>query len=135
MSYTDLLKLNRRKEVIAKAEVVVPEEKSVNDTVIPRNHESLVSSEHDTSSSTLTDDPIIAIRRAVIPIGKEPATHRFTLEEKNHLDEIEYHYRKQYRIRTTENEITRIAVNYLLHNYRQNGETSILHKVLESIHR
>ena len=63
-------------------------------------------------------------------IGKEAATHRFTLEEKNILADIEYSYRRQ-GIRTSENEIARIAVNYLSQDYRINGETSILAKVLK----
>jgi hypothetical protein len=36
-------------------------------------------------------------------------------------------------IRTTENEITRIAVNFLLYDYQSNGENSILHQCLLSL--
>jgi hypothetical protein len=48
------------------------------------------------------------VRKAVKQIGKEAATHRFTLDEKNLLADIEYTYKRQ-GIRTSENELTRIA--------------------------
>ena len=72
------------------------------------------------------------VRKAVKQIGKEAATHRFTLEEKNLLADIEYTYKRR-GIRTSENEITRIAINYLIEEYRQNGEQSILAKILKHI--
>ena len=62
-------------------------------------------------------------------IGKEAATHRFTLDEKNQLADIEYTYKRQ-GIRTSENEITRIAINYFIEDYRKNGEESLLQKSL-----
>jgi hypothetical protein len=65
-------------------------------------------------------------------IGKEAATHRFTLDEKNHLADIEYTYKRQ-GIRTSENEITRIAINYFIEDYRQNGEESLLAKILKRL--
>ena len=72
------------------------------------------------------------VRKAVKQIGKEAATHRFTLEEKNLLTDIEYTYKRQ-GIRTSENEITRIAINYVIEEYRQNGEESILAKILKRL--
>jgi hypothetical protein len=65
-------------------------------------------------------------------IGKEAATHRFTLEEKNLLADIEYTYKRR-GIRTSENEITRIAINYVVEEYRQHGEESILSAVLKRL--
>ena len=72
---------------------------------------------------------IEAVRKAVKHIGKEPATQRLTLEEKQALDEIEYRYKRQ-GIKTSGNEIIRIATNYLVRDYWQHGEKSILAKVL-----
>src|SRR5437764_4589729 len=52
------------------------------------------------------EEPIFeGVRKAVKQIGKEAATHRFTLEEKNELADIEYTYKRQ-GIRTSENEST-----------------------------
>ena len=64
--------------------------------------------------------------------GKEAATHRFTLDEKNLLADIEYTYKRR-GIKTSENEITRIAINYFIEDYRRNGEGSLLDKILKLI--
>ncbi len=93
------------------------------DTVIPRHHDTVPSRYHDT---------IQTVRKAVKEIGKEAATHRFTVQEKNALAELIYLYRQQ-GIKTTENEIARIALNYLIADYRQSGKESILEQVLREL--
>ena len=102
------------------------------DTVIPRHHDTMVSRNHDTMTPGQGTDMFEVVRKAVKQIGKEAATHRFTLEEKNLLADIEYTYKRQ-GIRTSENEITRIAINYVIEEYRQNGEESILAKILKRL--
>jgi hypothetical protein len=74
-----------------------------------------------------------AVRWAVKQIGKESATQRLTLAEKQALLDIEYTYRRQ-GIRTSGNELIRIATNYLIEEYKQNGEGSILAKMLRWVH-
>jgi hypothetical protein len=96
---------------------------SERDTTVPRHHDTTVSRYHET-------DPLFEkTRRAVKHLGKEAATHRFTLEEKRMLKKIEHEYALK-GIRTSENEITRIAINYLCEEYKNNKESSILAKVL-----
>jgi hypothetical protein len=102
------------------------------DTVIPRHHDTMQPSNHDAMIPLLEDNTFEVVRKAVKQIGKEAATHRFTLEEKNLLADIEYTYRRQ-GIRTSENEITRIAINYFIEDYRKNGEQSILAKILKHL--
>ena len=85
---------------------------------------------HDTTNSLADDEIYEVVRKAVKQVGKEAATHRFTIEEKNLLADIEYTYKRQ-RIRTSENEITRIAINYFAEDYRKNGEQSLLAKILK----
>ena len=102
------------------------------DTVIPRYHETTIPSNHDTVMSLSEADMIEAVRKAVKQIGKEPATQRLTLEEKQALDDIKYSYKLQ-GIRTSGNEIIRIATNYIVREYRKNGENSILAKVLNRL--
>jgi hypothetical protein len=80
------------------------------------------------------DTTIEVIRAAVKVFGKEAATHRFTLEEKKALRDIVYAYEAQ-GMKTNENEISRIGVNFLIEDYRQNGENSTLHKVLSALKR
>ena len=90
----------------------------------PRNHETTIPGEE--------QDIFETVRKSVKQIGKEAATHRFTLDEKNQLADIEYTYKRQ-GIRTSENEITRIAINYFIEDYRKNGEESLLAKILKRL--
>jgi hypothetical protein len=87
-------------------------------------------SNHDTTIPQAEAVIFEVVRKAVKQIGKEAATHRFTLDEKNLLADIEYTYKRQ-GIRTSENEITRIAINYFIEDYRLNGEQSLLAKLLK----
>ena len=94
------------------------------DTVIPRHHDTMVSRYHGTT--------VQRIRAAVKQIGKEAATHRFTPAEKKAVADIIYTYKLQ-GIRTSENELARIAIHALIEDYRANGESSTLDKVLEAL--
>jgi hypothetical protein len=73
------------------------------------------------------------IRKVVKQVGKEAATHRFTEEEKRKLAELVYTYERQ-GYRTSENEITRIAVNWLLLEYAEQGVNSVLASLLRVLH-
>jgi hypothetical protein len=97
------------------------------DTVIPRHHDTTV----DTTTPRYRDT-IKAVRSAVKRVGKEAATHRFTVEEKQAVNEIIFAY-SQKKIRTSENEIARIALNYLVEDYRQYGDGSVLARVLREL--
>jgi hypothetical protein len=108
------------------------ESQNLRDTTIPRHHETMVPSNHDTTTPPEERDIFEAVRKSVKQIGKEAATHRFTLDEKNLLADIEYTYKRQ-GIRTSENEITRIAINYFTEDYRKNGEESLLAKILKRL--
>ena len=78
------------------------------------------------------DTIVEIVRKAVKEFGKEAATHRFTPEEKRGVADIIYTYQAS-GIRTSENEITRIAVNYMIQDYKENGENSILDKILKAL--
>jgi hypothetical protein len=113
-----------------------PTEPQTNDTVTPRHHDTTVSTTPPRNQDTMVPhgdgDIFDVVRKAVKQIGKEAATHRFTLNEKNLLADIEYTYKRQ-GIRTSENEITRIAINYFIEDYRKHGESSLLAKVLQRL--
>lgn len=94
------------------------------DTTIPSNHDTVTPRHHDTT--------IEAIRAAVRRFGKEAATHRFTQEEKQAIAEVVFIYQRQ-GMRTSENEIARIGVNFLIEDYHKNGENSILDTVLKAL--
>jgi hypothetical protein len=101
-----------------------PEQPGNHETRKPRNHETTVSRYHDTA--------IEVIRKAVKDFGKEAATHRFTPEEKKAVADLIYTYKNR-GLRTSENEITRIAVNFILHDYQEHGEESILARTLKAL--
>jgi hypothetical protein len=78
------------------------------------------------------DDVVQRIRKVVKTQGKEVSFIRLTAQEKAQLADIVYTYKRQGR-RTTENEVSRIAVNYLLEDYRDNGSASVLARVLDAL--
>jgi hypothetical protein len=101
-----------------------PTEKPSNrDTVIPRHHDTKTEGEV---------DAIEVVRKAVKPLGEKAATHRFTANEKDRVADIVYAQKKKGVI-TSENEITRIALNYLIWEHQQNKTSSILATVLERL--
>jgi len=75
---------------------------------------------------------IALIHKAVKYAGKESATYRFTPEEKRALLELTFSYKVK-GFKTHENELVRIAVNFLLEDHKQNGRHSILEGVLQSL--
>lgn len=70
--------------------------------------------------------------KAVRQLGKEDATYRFTLEEKKGLTDVVYTYASA-GIKTSQNEIARIGINWLLADYRENGRQSVLVRVLDRL--
>jgi hypothetical protein len=106
------------------------------DTMRPRyrdtNHDTTIPNNHDTIKPLTEDEIFEEVRKAVRQIGKEPATQRLTLTEKQALADIEYSYKRQ-GMKTSGNEIIRIATNYIIRDYQQTGENSILAKVLKRL--
>lgn len=106
------------------------------DDVIPRHHATVIPRDHETQSSPkqgpIDETMVEHIRKAVKQFGKEAATHRFTPEEKRVLSDIVYTYERR-GYRTSENEITRIAINWLVMDYQQAGEQSVLVRVLDAL--
>jgi len=113
---------------------------SKRDTTVSRHHDTMTPSHHETTPPRTTPLPAFSqeiiehLRGAVKQLGKEAATHRFTVEEKRALKSIAFEYANK-DIQTSENEITRIAVNFLLDDYRKNKEHSLLARVLDSLNK
>lgn len=105
---------------------------SNSDTMTPRYHDTTVSRYHDTMTPRYNDAIVALVRKAVKEFGKEAATHRFTETEKKEIADLIYTYKNR-GIKTSENEITRLAVNFILEDYKENGEKSILHNILEAL--
>ena len=102
------------------------------DTTIPSNRDTTVSRYHDTTTPRIHGVLVDLVRKAVKEFGKEAATHRFTIAEKREIADLIYTY-KNSGIKTSENEITRIAVNFVMEDYKENGENSVLHKILQAL--
>lgn len=77
---------------------------------------------------------IESIRSAVKIFGKEQTTHRLTFEEKKAILDIVYTYRLQ-QIKTSENEVIRIAANFIVLDYREHGKNSVLERVLKALNQ
>ena len=90
------------------------------DTTIPRQR------------GVITASTVRSLRKAVRVIGKEAATHRFTSQEKDQLADIVYTYGRQ-GYRTSENEVVRIGVNWLIVDYQENGRQSVLHRAMKAL--
>ena len=116
----------------APAPVVQKEQPQGRKQVIPRKLDTTKPRDHDTTVSRYQEAIFPLVRKAVKELGKEAATHRFTLEEKRAIADIIYTY-KNNGIKTSENEIARISVNFIIEDYRENGANSILHKILEAL--
>jgi hypothetical protein len=100
------------------------------ETLSPSNHEAMEPRGHDTVTPRYHDLFLEDIRKALKSFGKEAATHRFTHTEKNEIAALIYQY-KENGIRTSENEITRIAINFIINDQKEFGEDSILDIVLK----
>lgn len=81
-----------------------------------------------------TEDPdvIEAIRQIVKLPGREVSYVRLTPEEKARLSDVIYTFKRQGQ-KTTETEVNRIALNYLLNDFFEHGEQSVLARVLAAL--
>jgi hypothetical protein len=101
-----------------------------------RKLDSAMDSELDsTSAITLASYPretIETIRRVVKTPGREVSFVRLTSDEKGKLVDLVYDFKRRGR-RTTENEINRIAVNFILEDYAANRDNSVLARVIDAL--
>jgi hypothetical protein len=102
------------------------------DTPPPRHRDTAASRDQSSTQAAAGPDRVETVRQAVRQLGKEAATYRFTQREKRALSQIVFAY-KSNGIRTSENELTRIAINWLLEDHRANGRRSFLAGVLAKL--
>ena len=113
-------------------EVRIPTKLPINPPA--KNRDTTVPRHHDTKQPRYHDTIIHLIRTAVKQFGKEAATHRFTLDEKKAIADVVYNYRRV-GVKTSENEISRIGVNFMIEDYKANGEKSILNQVIKALNQ
>lgn len=114
------------------------------ETVKTDNHETMHSRMHafnsdsmiTNTSNYLKNDPIEAIRKSVKQVGKEEFYLRLTHAEKSEVAKVVYTFNElsvgEGR-KISANDIGRIALHHLLIDYHDNGEKSILFRVLAAL--
>lgn len=111
---------------------ILPSSPKLADTTIPSDHDAETPQHHGIVIPQYQDTIIEHIRKAVKEFGKEAATYRFTAAEKRALATI-IHTLHMEGIRTTENEITRIAVNFVIDEFNRQKKHSLLKLVLDAL--
>lgn len=109
-------------------------------TTLPRRHADVATTKRQTEgsneqASTLAgypDDLIERLRRIVKGPGREVSFIRLSAEEKMALGDLVYQLKRSGR-KTTETEISRIAVNFILADHAENGDGSVLARVLAAL--
>ncbi len=127
-----IVPLQPKEAVIETSNPLPPQEES--DGVVSRHRDTTIPPVSEVPMLNSESAVIERVRKAVKEFGKEAATHRFTLAEKKAIAELVYTYRQQ-GLRTNENVIARIAINYLFFDYQRNLQKSILHKALQSLNQ
>jgi len=94
-------------------------------------HASVHASKHASETNQQTDR-VETIRKVVKRPGKEVVYVRLTPEEKRLLADVVHQYRRR-GLRTSDNELGRIAINSLLGDYQEHGEESLLARVLAAL--
>ena len=82
-----------------------------------------------TATAAPVVDPVVALQQNLKTIGKEIYYVRITPEEKARIEDV-LHALKRRGMRTSANELGRIALNQLLADYEAQGEESMLIRVL-----
>lgn len=110
--------------------------KSNRDTTKPRNRDTTISTtlpfHHETMAGSNLGAMVDTIRKAVRVVGKEAATLRLSADEKTRLADIIYTYKRQGK-RTSETELIRIALNFVLEDYQQNGSNGVLAQAVQAL--
>lgn len=109
-----------------------PAKQSPATSELASNDDSVIASLLSITTDSKRPEDVEAIRRVVKTPGKEVSFVRLTPKEKEQLADVVYTYKRQ-GLKTTENEINRIAINALLADYRANGERSVLARVLAAL--
>lgn len=82
------------------------------------------------------NDYIETIRKSVKKVGREELYVRLTPEEKDELRAVVYQFNELYRRqggKTSENEVARIALRFLLEEHKKEGELSLLSIMEEAL--
>jgi hypothetical protein len=87
------------------------------------------------SGESVAYDPTLVerIRRTVRTPGRQVSYVRLTADEKQLLTDFLYAYGHRNSLKTSETEVMRIGLSFLLADYEQNGDASLLVNVLDAL--
>jgi hypothetical protein len=97
-----------------------------------RKHAIETPSKHTTMTPRYHDSMIAMITKSIRETGKEVCTYRLTQKEKTALVEIIYHFRMR-NCKLSENEIARIAINFLIEDFRSDKKDCMLSSITEAM--
>jgi hypothetical protein len=89
-------------------------------------------SKHASTLASNHEAVIETIRKTVKRLGNTVSFTRLTPDEKGRLADIVYTYKRQ-GVKTSENEINRIAINFLIEDFQAHGDESVLAQVIEAL--
>ena len=121
---------------VQKAEIPTSANKPAKTKITENKKESKLASTLASNQSINHETMVETIRKVVKHTGKETVFLRLTPEEKRALKSLVFSLNEMYQgdfRETTENEIGRIAINFLLEDYHENGKESMLIKVLTAL--
>lgn len=95
----------------------------------PPNRESITSISGEVKEPTNDGGYVETIRLAIKEVAKETTSYRLHEKEKECLEDMLYELRHQ-KTKSNENEIMRIALNFIINDYQNNGDNSIVVKTL-----
>lgn len=122
-----------KKQIITTAPPQVPGEvNKKEDSKSDKDEARKSDSSQDNGLASYQASTIERIRKVVKDGGREVSFTRLSMEEKQQMKDLVYTYGRM-GIKTTENEIVRIALNYILEDYQASGKASILERVLEAL--
>jgi hypothetical protein len=93
-------------------------------TMTPHKHATMTPRYHDSMTAMIT--------KLIRETGKEVCTYRLTQKEKTALVEIIYHFRMR-TFRLTENEIARIAINFIIEDFKADKKDCMLSSIVEAM--
>ena len=116
-----------------------PQQRPSGDTVTPRLHETMKPSKHASNREpaiAISEEIVAAVRQELRQPGHRQATYRMTAKEKKGLKDLRLKYFDDERgLITSDNEMVRAAVNFVLKDFEENKGKSFLARVLEALNQ
>jgi len=125
MSFEDLAELPAPKKNQDKEQSSATKLPSEQTTKLPKKHKSSLGNE----SPRYVED----VRVVVKEVGRENSPLRLTANENTMLEDSIYDIKRTFGLRTDKTEVERIALNYILNDYQENGEQSILVAIVRKL--